>query len=323
MNINKKSLIAIAAIIVLIGSYLIADSILFDGIKPIKIRENGLHANYYVQKQSQPSATVILVGGGVWGDYWAQHLAKSGFVGLSLPYYREEGLPPLPEEIDLAYFETAIKWLNQQPEVNNHKIIVMGASRNAELALVIASKFPDLVHGVVAYSPSSVSWSNTVLPFNSDTLKPSWQYNGQPIPYLAMEKIKGDNSQTLETLAYWKSGLARTQDALKASIPVEQINGPILLFSGTDDQVWPSSFMANQIEKRLDNHLFSHEFQNIQYENAGHLISRNPETISETRTGNMTINGKNYEFEFGGTVEGDQKAKSDAKNKLMEFLRGL
>ncbi|WP_215731646.1 hypothetical protein [Bizionia saleffrena] len=49
----------------------------------------------------------------------------------------------------------------------------MGASRNVELALVIASTFPEIVSGVVAYSTRSISWSNTILPYNSNQLKPS------------------------------------------------------------------------------------------------------------------------------------------------------
>jgi hypothetical protein len=35
-------------------------------------------------------------------------------VGLSIPYTGKEGLPKLPEEIDLAYFENAIMWLGKQ-----------------------------------------------------------------------------------------------------------------------------------------------------------------------------------------------------------------
>ena len=110
----------------------------------------------------------------------------------------------MPENIDLAYFENAIIWLSKQKEVNKDKIVIMGASRNAELALVIASTFPNIVSGVVAYSPSSVSWSNTVLPYNSNELKPSWKYKGIDIPYVPMEKITGNESDKIEMIEYWK-----------------------------------------------------------------------------------------------------------------------
>lgn len=199
----------------------------------------------------------------------------------------------------------------------------MGASRNAELALVIASTFTESIRGVVAYAPSAVSWSNTVLTYNSNELKSSWKYKGIDIPYVPMDKIIGNKSNKIKTIEYWKSGLEKKDFVLKASIEVEKINGPILLFSGKDDKVWPSSIMADMIEKRLDDSGFKHSFQNIKYDNAGHLISSNPDNNSNYRTGTMNINGKEYEFEYGGNNDGDFKAKQDAKIKLMKFIEKI
>lgn len=320
MKKNRKYVIWIVIITLLIFGYFIADGLLFVGIKPRIVNENGFQANYFVKETTENKAAVILVGGGQWGDYWGGQLANKGLSGLSLPYVRREGLPELPEEINLEYFENAIEWLKIQPEVDPGKILVMGASRNAELALIIASIFPELISGVVAYAPSSVSWSNTVLPYNSNELKPSWKYQGVDIPYVPMDKISGNDSNKIETLAYWESGLAKTDYATQATIKVENINGPILLFSGKDDKVWPSSVMADMIEYRIKKDSFQYSFQNIKYENAGHLISGNPESNDDYRTGIMKINAKDYEFEYGGTTEGDKKAKQDAKMRFLDFM---
>lgn len=323
MTNKRKYIISIGIIALLTISYFIADSFLFDGIRPNLINENGFQANYYVKNDLKNKKAIVLIGGGQWGDYWAQDFANKGMVGLSLPYTGKEGLPKLPEEIDLEYFENAIKWLGKQKEVDENKIVIMGASRNAELVLVIASTFPEIVSGVVAYSPSSVSWSNTVLPYNSTQLKPSWKYQGIDIPYVPMDKISGNDSNKIETLEYWKSGLAKTNYVTQATIKVEKINGPILLFSGKDDMVWPSSLMADIVEQRIKESNFKYPFQNIKYENAGHLISNNPEKNSNYRTGTINIDGKDYEYEFGGTNDGDFKAKKDAKIKLMEFIEKI
>ncbi len=323
MKKNRKYIIWIGIITFLFIGYFIVDSFLFNGVKPRKINKNGFQANYFVKNIIEKKASIVLIGGGQWGDYWGQEFAKKGFVGLSLPYIGREGLPKLPEEINLEYFENAIKWLKKQPEVDPKKIVIMGASRNAELALVIASTFPDLVSGVVAYAPSLVSWSNTVLPYNSNDIKASWKYQGVDIPYVPMNKISGSNSNKIETLEYWQSGLAKTDYVTQATIRVEKINGPILLFSGKDDMVWPSSIMADMIEQRIKESNFKYSFQNIKYEKTGHLISGNPERNSEFRTGKININGKDYEFEFGGTNEGDYKAKQDAKMRLLDFIEKL
>lgn len=323
MKKYRKFIIWLGLIIVLIGGYFIADSLLFSGFRPKFVSQEGFQGNYFAKPDIHNKVAVVLLGGGQWGDYWGAQVAQKDFVGFSLPYIGREGLPELPEEIDLVYFELAINWLRNQPEVNPGKIIVMGASRNAELALVVASRFPKLVHGVIAYSPSSVAWSNTVLPYNSDEIKASWTYNGEAVPYIPMKKITGNNTNKIETLAYWKAGLAKTEFATKATIEVEDINGPVLLFSGKDDKVWPSAMMADSIAKRLQEHEFKYDFQNVQYENAGHLISSNPESRSEIRTGEMTINNKIYQFEYGGTDQGDYAARQAAKTAVFEFINKL
>lgn len=323
MGISRKYIIGIVITILLVIGYFIADSILFSGVKARTINENGFQANYFVKTNTKRSTSIVLIGGGLWGDYWGQQFANRGYSGLSLPYTQREGLPKLPEEINLEYFEKALAWLKKQPEVDPNKIIVMGASRNAELALLLASVFPRSISGVVAYAPSAVSWSNTVLPYNSNELKSSWKYKGLDIPYVPMDKISGNQLNSINMLEYWNKGLQKADFIGPAAIKVEKINGPILLFSGKDDQVWPSSIMADMIEKRLETNTFEHSFQNIKYENAGHLISSNPDDNTSYRTGTINISGKDYEYEYGGNDEGDFKAKRDAKLKLMEFLEKI
>ena len=138
-----------------------------------------------------------------------------------------------------------------------------------------------------------------------------------------MDKISENESNKIKTLEYWKSGLAKTDFLTQATIRVEKINGPILLFSGKDDMVWPSSLMADMIEQRIKENNFKYSFQNIKYEEAGHLISSNPKSNSDFRIGKININGKDYEFEYGGTNEGDNKAKQDAKMRLLDFIEKI
>lgn len=320
---NNRNFFFIGIITILIVCYFIADNILFNGIKSKPINEDGFQANYFAKDELKDKTAIILIGGGQWGDYWAQEFANKEMVGLSLPYTGKEGLPILPEEIQLEYFENAINWLIKQPQVDPDKIVVMGASRNAELALIIASIFPESISGVVAYAPSSVSWSNTVLPYNSNELKSSWKYKGVDVPYIPMNKIIGNESNKIKMVEYWKKGLTKTDFITQAVIKVEKINGPIILFSGNDDKVWPSSIMADMIENRLEDNSFEYSFQNIKYDNAGHLISNNPDDDSSYRTGRINIDGKDYEYEFGGNNDGDFKAKQDAKVKLMEFIEKI
>lgn len=198
----------------------------------------------------------------------------------------------------------------------------MGASRNAELALVVASTLNQRVSGAIAYCPSSVSWSNTVLPYNSDEVKPSWTYRGQAIPFVPMPKLQAPASGKLETLSYWRS--ADSAVVAQAAIPVEQINGPILLLSGSDDQVWPSAEMAQRLTQRaLDSPEYIHTIKNRTWDDAGHMISGDPNGPSNVRQGTMVIDGESYPYDFGGTEFGDSIAKQDAAWEVMKFLERL
>ncbi|MEM1002387.1 MAG: acyl-CoA thioester hydrolase/BAAT C-terminal domain-containing protein [Bacteroidota bacterium] len=320
---RKKLIVIIGTILLLCLGYFIADTILYDGAKSKPVRQDGFVATFFAKKNLENKAAVILIGGGQWGDYWANEIAKRDMVGLSLPYIGDKDLPRLPEEIELEYFAKAINWLSKQKEVDQNKIVVMGASRNAELALIIACIFPEMVSGAIAYAPSSVSWANTVLPYNSNDIKASWKYQDKDIPYIPMEKLKGGESYRIDMLDYWQKGLEKTEVIEQASIKVEEIKGPVLLLSGIDDRVWPSATMADQIENRLRASQFKYTIQNIKYENAGHLISTAPKLELSSRIGVINIDGKDYEYLYGGTNEGDYKAKQDAKIKLMEFLKQL
>lgn len=319
----KKAFIGLAILGVLIVAYTVLDGFLFDGVRAQKINEQGFQANYFAHDTLSNQACVVLIGGGQWGDYWASEFARKGYTALSLPYAGAEGLAALPEEIELEYFEKALNWLANQAAVDADKIVLMGASRNAELSLVLASTFPELVGGVIAYAPSAVSWSNTVLPYNSDTVKASWTYQGEAIPYIPMQKIVGEESAMLNTLAYWSEGLADSSSVANAFIPIEKVKGPLLLLSGKDDKVWPAAQMADMLEARSKDFSFAYPFENIQYENAGHLISTNPNQKDGPREGSMNIKGKSYSFEFGGTAEGDFQAKQDATQRVLRFLEAL
>lgn len=317
--VNKKVIsIGGLALVLLVAGYLYLDSILFDGVKPEPISVDDLVATFYAKKDVPVQTAIILIGGGVWGDYWGQELAKANYAGLSLTYYRAPGLPELPEEIPLEYFKKAVDWL--KAEVDPEKIILMGASRNAELALLVASYYPESIQGVIAYSPSSVSWSNTVMPFNSDEIKPSWTIQNAPVPFIPMPKLRVGESDTIQTLSYWKQGLSDTITVNQALIQVEKINGPVLLLSGLDDAVWPSAGMSDMIEERLMHHSFAFEVENIQYENSGHLISGNPNNLETTRYREMMIDGRSYVYGFGGTADGDMTAKQDAARRVFDFL---
>ena len=53
-----------------------------------------------------------------------------------------------------------------------------------------------------------------------------------------------------------------------AEIPVERINGPVMLISGTDDQVWPATVLSEFAVRRLRAHSHPFAVEHLVYEGA-------------------------------------------------------
>jgi hypothetical protein len=58
----------------------------------------------------------------------------------------------------------------------------------------------------------------------------------------------------------------------EAVIPVEQINGPVLLISGTADRVWPATMLSEFARERLAAHGHPYPYVHLAYEGAGHWL---------------------------------------------------
>jgi hypothetical protein len=57
-----------------------------------------------------------------------------------------------------------------------------------------------------------------------------------------------------------------------AQIAVEQIHGPILFVSGSDDRKWPSRWMSEQAMERLRRSRHPYSDEHVVYAGAGHWI---------------------------------------------------
>jgi dienelactone hydrolase len=203
-------------------------------------------------------------------------LASRGYAAFNLAYFAEPGLPRGLVNIPLEYFEHAIRWTRAQPWLHDGFLAAWGPSRGGELALLLGATFPD-INAVSAWVPSGVMFWPIGLAEQGDTRPPaSWTWHGKPLPYLQ------ENNGSVEALppqqpgqptAYTPIYLRHLRDERaveRATIPVENIRGPILLVSGTDDQMWPSSVLADIAMRRLQSNGFKFPFQHLKYQGAGH-----------------------------------------------------
>lgn len=154
----------------------------------IKIDDSKLIGEICIPKKNSKKfpALIILHGSGGYKytrPEYAAALAYHGYASVLLGYF---GVDPLPKDlkyIPLEYFERCIKYLEKCEYIDKNKIGVIGFSRGGELALLLASKFPQLKIAI------SYSGSGKIYPG-------SWTYKGKPVTQLTgtvieAEKING------------------------------------------------------------------------------------------------------------------------------------
>ena len=300
------------------------------GVTIVPVRERGLVATLFIPPDGGRHPAVIVLNGSQGGiaapSSFPGGLASRGFVVLALGYFATAGLPPNLREIPLEYFGTALQWLAAQPSVDSTRIGVLGQSRGAELALLLGATYPS-VRAVVAYVPSNVAWPGTL---TDATRAPAWTIGGHAVPTLraretpaAVARHAGcPTAPTCRAPLTRHEFLALLDDsaaAARAEIPVERIRGGVLLISGVEDGLWPSTLMADRIVARLHGHGFPYPVEHRAYEGAGHGIGRPYiATPFVGRARPHPITGRLVTQ--GGTPAGTALASEDSWPRVLSFL---
>jgi len=243
------------------------------GVRRSEIRDNGMVATLFDHENGARPGVIIVAGsGGGLAEDQPALLASRGYSVLSLGYFGMEGLPQDLIEIPLEYFGRAIEWMRAHKSVDREKIAVMGMSRGGELALLLGATFPE-IKAVAAYVPSGVVWPG-LSRTPSDETPAAWTRDGKAVRCMP--------SPSPDPSAWSKPPVVLTpsfQEALKMlareqwpEIAVEKINGPILMFSGSNDQMWPSLMLTDIATQRLLRTKFPHRFDHVTYAGAGHFI---------------------------------------------------
>jgi dienelactone hydrolase len=247
-----------------------------------EIAEAGLIGDLYFQDRNQRYLTIILLGGSEGGKPSRVSVIKKviektverGYAVLSLAYFGMKSMPRSLESIPLEYFERAMSWLAEQPAVVPNHYAIIGGSKGGELVLLLASRYPE-IRAVVGIVPGSVVFQG--IPRGFYEPRSSWSYKGQELPYVpcrfSFDMIKA--ILTRKFVGVYTRALKNKEAVEQATIPVEKINGPILLISGKHDEMWPSTYMSNEIVKRLKEHDFQHRYEHIACE-TGHDVFKDP-----------------------------------------------
>src|SRR6185436_15110426 len=269
------------------------------GVRVIPVRDNGLVGSFYEPATPGRHPAFLVLGGSGGGVPPplgpAGGLASHGYSVLALAYFGAPGLPRTLSNIPLEYFATALQWMSAQPSVDPSRVGVLGLSRGAELALLLGTIHRD-VHAVVAYMPS-----NVIVRGCCDAGTPvAWTLGGRAVAPAQSAPMR--RSMTMD----------------RPEIPVERINGAVLLISGRDDEVWASTEMADAIMARLRQHRFAHPFVHLAYDHAGHGIGRPFTSTMELNSRRHPLSGRIVRM--GGTPSGTARARADSWRQMLAFV---
>jgi uncharacterized protein len=263
----------------------------------------GFEADLYLPPGASDRPGVIVLGGSEGGKPadWAKRIAAAGYPALCVAYFKTKTTPATLELIPLEYFKTAIDWFLASGKARPGGVIVFGGSKGAELALLLAARVPE-IKGVIAIAPSAVVWQG--LPAGWWPIPPalsSWSEHNAPVPFVPYDYSVMANAERL--VDFYRGALGNKAAVEAAAIPVENINGPILLLAGAEDTLWPSAEMAGMIAERLKRSGFAHRFERIVFPDAGHSL--------------------NEAYLLGGTVAGNKNARLKAWETILDFLKTL
>lgn len=189
-------------------------------------------------------------GGNAWaGNYWKQtreQFLDKGYAFLAIGYFNVAGAPPQLDKIALEDIHDAITAATNHTGVDRERIAIIGGSRGADLAMLVASYYKD-IKCVVGLVPSHV-----VFPGNTGHLSASsWTCQGKELPFVPVTREAVPALMSRNLRHAFEVMLKDTAAENRSLIKVENINGPLLLLSATKDEICPSSPMSEKIIARL------------------------------------------------------------------------
>ena len=221
----------------------------------------------------RPAPLLVILGGseggmGMTSERRAaerQAYLDAGFALLVVGYFGLPGIPSGLDRIELSGVLQAIANTRSNPAVDAEKLSVLGVSKGAELALLLASRSAQ-ISTVVAVVGSEVVFASPEW-YSTGS---SWSWQGQAMPFVpfdwrsARPLLQGNIRQGHEI------ALQNQQAYQQALIPVQQMQADVLFISGTADELWPSSEMSDRMMQRLLQQQYQYRYLHLKINGAGH-----------------------------------------------------
>ncbi|KAM4690519.1 acyl-coenzyme A thioesterase 1-like [Rhinophrynus dorsalis] len=276
-----------------------------EGVSRTPVRDGRVRGSLFLPPGPGPFPGVIEIqgtGGGLL-EYKASLLANRGFATLALAYYGYEDLPKQMQDFHLEYFEEAVNFMLQHPQVKGPGIGLLGHSKGGDLVLSMSA----FLKGITAAAVVNGSVANV-----GATL----HYNGITLPPL------GSNPKRV---TFPQPGVADILDVLNnpleesnhgSLIPLGRSESKFLFIVGQEDRNWKSEFFA-QIACDLLAEQGKEKPEVVCYPGAGHYIE--PPYFPLCKASMHKLVG--LPAVWGGQPKDHTMAQVDSWQKIQAFFR--
>ncbi|RXG58627.1 Bile acid-CoA:amino acid N-acyltransferase, partial [Armadillidium vulgare] len=230
------------------------------GVEKIPIRGRRIRATLFIPAGEGPFPGVVDMFGTAGGllEYRSAQLASRGVASLALAYFGYDDLPKNLEELDLEYFKEGVHVLLSHKKVKKPHIGVIGVSKGADVALIMATFIPEVkcaigINGCI---------SNLISPFRVTN-----DYIIPPLPFM-YENIKLVNKTDLVI----NDGYADPEDYPETIVPIYKSDSKFLFIIGEDDMSVHSRRYAEISAKLLREANKEKNYKICSYKGAGHLL---------------------------------------------------
>ncbi|KAG5855878.1 hypothetical protein ANANG_G00001560 [Anguilla anguilla] len=277
-----------------------------DGVQRIPVRERRIRATLFLPPGEGPFPGVIDLGGTAGGllEYRACLLANYGFATMCLAYFAYDDLPKRLLELHLEYFEEALQYFQNLPQVGCEEggVGIMGISKGADLSLSMAS-FLEGVSAVV-----SVNGCNA-------NLQCPLHYRGMSMPGLGLsiDRVVIRDNGVLNVRDCYHD--PRAPENAACLVPIERAAARFLFAIAQDDQVWEAERYARQAEEQLLAHGRPRP-EILLLPGAGHLLE--PPFFPSCSVSYHKFAGTS--LEWGGQPESHNAAQEEYWRRVREFF---
>ncbi|TRZ26278.1 hypothetical protein HGM15179_000890 [Zosterops borbonicus] len=204
-----------------------------DGVRRVPVREGRIRATLFLPPGEDTFPGIIDIqglGGGL-SEPRASLLANHGFATLALAYYQFEDLPQKPKELQLEYFEEAVNYMLQHPQVKGPGVGLLGFSKGGEVCLAMAA----FLKNITAVASLNGPVAATFVPF-------SYKDKFIPIVTLHEYKAKAIDSKVLDYSDVMDDPFQAPGN--QSRIPLEKAEAQLLFVVGQDDHVVKSETLS-------------------------------------------------------------------------------